>query len=150
MQAAQERLRPADVPGQTLGARHTRFDSPSWEDGVADEKRLLPGGPAMTYIRLPPSQLDGADVLLWATSRTGLFHTIPHASAPTEVGVVSVPVMAICRYPGEARYYLFKCNWNWEVVFDWDAESVEDAQAIAATHAQQEPVEWQPHPSNQV
>ncbi len=51
--------------------------------------------------------------------------------------------MAICRYPDQDRYYLFKCGRNWEVVFDWDAESVEEAQEIASEHANNQMVEWQ-------
>lgn len=104
----------------------------------------------MTEFRLPPSQLDGADVLLWATSRRSLFHTIPHGSDPTAHGVISVPAMAICRYSDGGEFYLFKCDRNWEVVFDWDAGSVEEAQEIAAIHVKDEPVEWQPYPSNPV
>jgi hypothetical protein len=91
---------------------------------------------------LPPRELDGANVLLWATSRLDRFHTIPHGADSTATGVISVAVMAICRYPGGARYYLFKCNRNWEVVSDWDAESLEEAQAIASGHAIDEVIDW--------
>src|SRR6478735_4356468 len=103
----------------------------------------------MTQLPLPPRLLDGADVLLWAVSRRGLFHTIPHGSDPSVGGVISVPAMAICRYPGGDRYYLFKCDWNWGVVFDWDAETVAEAQQIAADHVKDQPIEWQPYPPNQ-
>lgn len=96
----------------------------------------------MNQMPPPPTQLDGADVLLWAVSRTGLFHTIPDGSDPNTAGVISVSAMAICRYPGTDRYYLFKCNPNWEVVFDWDAATIEEAQTIAAQHTH-EPIHWQ-------
>jgi hypothetical protein len=81
---------------------------------------------------------------LWAVSRTGLFHTIPRGADPAAEGVDSVAAMAICRYRDDDRYYLFKCNHNWEVVFDWDAQSVEEAQETAAAHANPQSVEWQP------
>ncbi len=97
----------------------------------------------MHQVPLPPRQLDGADVLFWAASRLGRFHTIPDGADPVTVGVISVAAMAICRYPDQDRYYLFKCGQNWEVVFDWDAESVEEAQEIASEHANNQMVEWQ-------
>jgi hypothetical protein len=56
--------------------------------------------------------------------------------------------MAICRYPDGDRYYLFKCDRNWEVVFDWDAGSVKEAQEIASAHAKDEVVDWQPRVSD--
>lgn len=46
----------------------------------------------------PPRTLDGAQVLLWAASRTGGFHTIPAGADPSEPGVVVVAGMAICRF----------------------------------------------------
>ena len=93
---------------------------------------------------LPPRQLDGAYVLMWAASSRGLFHTIPQDADPGANGVISIVAMAICRYSDGDRYYLFKCDQNWGVVFDWDAESVEEAQMIASTHARHESIVWQP------
>ncbi len=90
----------------------------------------------------PPQTLDGANVLYWATSRLGRFHTIPHGADPVAVDVISVAAMAICRYPNGGPYYLFKCDRDWEVVFDWDAESIDEAQAIAAQHVRGEKIEW--------
>ena len=90
----------------------------------------------------PPRQLDDATVLYWATSRMGRFHTIPHGADPDAVDVVSVAAMAICRYRDGGPYYLFKCDRNWDVVFDWDAHDIAEAQAIAAQHVQDELIEW--------
>jgi hypothetical protein len=90
----------------------------------------------------PPQQLDGANVLYRATSRLGRFHTIPHGADPAAVDVISVAAMAICRYPGGGPYYLFKCDRNWEVVFDWDAEAIGEAQSIASQHVSGETIEW--------
>ena len=40
------------------------------------------------------------------------------------------------------RYYLFKCDRDWEVVFDWEVDSIDDAKAIASQHAGGEVIEW--------
>jgi hypothetical protein len=90
----------------------------------------------------PPQQLDGANVLYWATSRLGRFHTIPHGADPAAADVISVAAMAICRYPDGGPYYLFKCDRDWEVVFDWDADGIDEAQAIASQHVSGEMIEW--------
>ncbi|APW61079.1 hypothetical protein [Paludisphaera borealis] len=90
----------------------------------------------------PPLQLDGSNVLFWTESRLGRFHTIPYGADPADIGVISVAAMAICRYPDVGPYYLFKCDRNWEVVSDWDAESIEKAQEIASRHAIDEVIEW--------
>ncbi len=83
-------------------------------------------------------------MILWAASSRGLFHTIPHKTTPDQAGVISVVAMAICQYADEDRYYLFKCDKDWMVVFDWDAESVEAAKMIAASHVPDEAITWQP------
>src|SRR5689334_3761633 len=89
-----------------------------------------------------PRQLDGADVVLWGVSRRSFFHTIPHDADPGGEGVVRVAAMAICRYAGGDRFYLFKCDAGWNVVFDWDAGSVEEAQEVATAHAKDETIHW--------
>ncbi len=96
----------------------------------------------MNDMQLPPRQLDGAEVLLWAMSERESYHTIPHGANPLEEEVVSVKAMAICRYTNGDCYYLFKCDQDWDVVFDWDAASVDEAQAIAQAHAIDETIVW--------
>lgn len=83
----------------------------------------------------PPNQLDGADVLCWAVSARGGFYTLVGSDPP-----VVVVAMAVAHYVG-GDVYLFKCDENWEVVQDWDCESVEDAHERAASHTD-EPLEW--------
>ena len=90
----------------------------------------------------PPRQIDGANVLHWTTSRLGRFHTIPHGADPAAEDAISVAAMAICRYQGGGPYYLFKCDRNWEVVSDWDADSIGEAQAIASQHVSNETIKW--------
>jgi len=98
----------------------------------------------MNKLPRPPRQLDGADLILWSESASGLFHTIPHGSDSEAENVDCVADLAICRYSNESSFYLFKCDRNWNVVFDWDASSVEAAQEIAASHVKDEVIEWQP------
>jgi hypothetical protein len=75
-----------------------------------------------------PNQLDGADVICWAVSSNGGFYTLVGSDPP-----VIVVAMSVARYVS-GEVYLFKCDRTWEVVQDWDCESVEDARERAATH----------------
>ena len=81
----------------------------------------------------PPSELDGAKVLRWAISARGAFHYI---------GDSAIAAMAICQYkPGE--FYLFKCTADWEVIFDWDGQSIDECMEIAAQHSNGERLVWE-------
>ena len=93
-------------------------------------------------MRLPPCQLDGAELILWAVSDRDNYHTIPYGTNPLNENVVSVKAMAICRYTDGDCYYLFKCDQEWDVVSDWDTASVEEAQAIAQAHTIDETIVW--------
>jgi hypothetical protein len=88
-------------------------------------------------MQVPPSQLDGADVLHYAVSKRGRFHLIQGTSP-----AVSVAAMAICRYNNDDRFYLFKCTADWNVVADTDCESIDAAMQTAARHAADEAVSW--------
>lgn len=83
----------------------------------------------------PPNQLDGADVLCWAVSARGGFYKLAESDPP-----VMVVAMVVARYAG-GEVYLFKCDQSWEVVQDWDCESVEEARELAASRTD-EPLEW--------
>jgi len=85
----------------------------------------------------PPAQLDGATVLQWVVSRRGCFYALQGAEPP-----VTVAGMAVCRYPEGGPFYLFKCDPQWEVVGDWDCQSVEEAVELASAHAGGELLEW--------
>ena len=85
----------------------------------------------------PPRQLDGANVLCWAVSRSGAFYELRHGGR-----IIKVSAMTVCRYPDGDRYYLFKCDQFWNVVFDWDCESIHEAKALAGEQAV-ESLEWQ-------
>jgi hypothetical protein len=86
----------------------------------------------------PPKRLDDANVLLWSISPVGRFHTILDGERE-----IVVAAMAICQYEGDDRFYLFKCDSDWNVIFDWDAFSMEEAKEIAASHVKEQEIEWQ-------
>jgi hypothetical protein len=85
----------------------------------------------------PPFQLDGADVIQYATSKQGEYYTLQGTEPP-----VKIAAMAICRYKDGDRFYLFKCDSNWEVFGDWDCESIAEGMEIAAQHANGERLRW--------
>lgn len=88
----------------------------------------------------PPKQLDNADVLCWAVSQRGGFYVQAGSDPP-----ITVVAMAVARYADGGPYYLFKCDRDWEVVGDFDCESITDAQELAVLHASGQPLVWQ-HP----
>jgi hypothetical protein len=85
----------------------------------------------------PPRRLDGAVVLRWAVSPAGGFDELVGTHPP-----VTVAAMAICRYPGQERCYLFKCTREWEVVQDCDCESEVEALRLALEHAGGQALDW--------
>lgn len=91
-------------------------------------------------IDIQPVQLDGADVLCWVVSQRGNFYTQVGSDPP-----IVVVAMAVARYPDGGPYYLFKCDRDWEVVGDWDCESIAEAQELAVRHAGGEQLVWQPY-----
>jgi hypothetical protein len=85
----------------------------------------------------PPTHLDGAVVLHYAVSRDAAFHTIEDAGVPHQI-----TAMAIARYDASGQISLFKCTHGWDVVQDWDCESVEQAMRIARQHARAGAPDW--------
>lgn len=64
----------------------------------------------------PPAQLDGADVLCWATSGRRGFYQQAGSHPP-----VTVAGMVITRYAHGDLFYLFKCDldvskWRFNVI----------------------------------
>jgi hypothetical protein len=85
----------------------------------------------------PPPKLDGADVLRYAVSERGGYYDVEGAEAPARV-----MAMAICQYRGDALFYYFSCTADWDVVGDFDCESIDDAMRLAAQHANGETLNW--------
>jgi hypothetical protein len=81
----------------------------------------------------PPPELDNAKVLRWAISERGTFH---------HIGDAAVAAVAICQYTGSSEFYLFKCTSDWNVIGDWDCQSIDECMAIAAQHSNGERLVW--------
>lgn len=84
----------------------------------------------------PPPQLDGAIVLRWTRSQRAGFYELTGPDSP-----VVVTGMVVARYPNGGPFYLFKCDAQWQVVQDWDCDSLTEAMALGAK-ATDEPLVW--------
>jgi hypothetical protein len=88
----------------------------------------------------PPSQIDGADVMLWAWSEPG-----PFFEMPTSDGGPTVPIhgLAICQYVESGAVYRFSCNSVWETENDSPHDSVEGAANAESAQYDVRSVQWQ-------
>lgn len=80
-----------------------------------------------------PKELDGAKVIQHTSnSVSNRFGTIGILDENDEtIDELLITAMAICQYEGSKEYYLFSCDLNWEVIGDFDFDSIEEAKAIA-------------------
>lgn len=80
-----------------------------------------------------PSKLDGARVIQhtsnYVTNNFGSVGILNEKNGILEE--IPITALAICQYEGSNQYYLFSCNLNWEVIGDFDCETIEDAKDIA-------------------
>ena len=79
----------------------------------------------------PPMEIGGAEVLCFAAfatwqRQTGLCHHI----VPENVELL-VAGLAICQYPDDPGYYLFRCDSDWQSITDTYHESIEEAKSQA-------------------
>src|SRR5438093_6221684 len=79
----------------------------------------------------PPTQLDGARVLLFAVIDDAVSPTggTVHRIEGQEVGPAAG--LAICRFDGDGEVYLFYCDVGWRVVADTCHTSIAAALAQA-------------------
>ena len=87
----------------------------------------------------PPSQIDGADVVLWAWSDAGPFFEMPSSD-----GAPAVPIhgLAICRYAESGAVYRFSCNSVWDTENDSRHDSVKDAASAESAQYDVRSVQW--------
>ncbi|WP_342048743.1 hypothetical protein [Bacillus sp. OTU530] len=80
-----------------------------------------------------PKELDGAKVIQHTSnSASNRFGTIGILNDNNEtIDELPITALAICQYEGSKEYYLFSCDLNWEVIGDFDCDSIEEAKVIA-------------------
>jgi hypothetical protein len=77
----------------------------------------------------PPEFLDGAKVLEWAWSGSEPFGYMNDTDG---IPVYAVYGQAICQYQNHNKFYRFTCDQDWNVVNDFDNDSIEEAKESAA------------------
>ncbi|WP_239617926.1 hypothetical protein [Cohnella mopanensis] len=53
-----------------------------------------------------------------------------------------ITAMAICQYEESNKFYLFSCDMNWEVIGDFDFDTMEDAVVSAKLSYNVNEDEW--------
>jgi hypothetical protein len=89
----------------------------------------------------PPSQIDGADVVLWAWSAPTPFFEMPCSDGGPAVAIHG---LAICRYAKSGAIYRFSCNRDWEAENDSPWDTVEAAASGASGQYDVRSVRWHP------
>jgi hypothetical protein len=86
----------------------------------------------------PPSTLDGARVLYWAWSGDEIFGQVNFTNGSL---FAKIHGLAICKYE-TGPIYLFSCNEDWEVVGDYDFESVVKAKDHVSSQYGNQGIRW--------
>ena len=82
-------------------------------------------------------KLDNADVLMVSNKGSYGYITILDTCGKG----IEVCYLAICKYPGSDKIYLFLCNENMEVETDWDCNSIDEAIEKAQKRSKN-PIVW--------
>ncbi|MFD2614515.1 hypothetical protein [Paenibacillus gansuensis] len=93
---------------------------------------------------LIPTELDGAKVIRHTSnSLENHFGVVGILNDNKELlDQIPITAMAICRYEGSKKYYLFSCDLNWEVIGDFDFDTLEDAVVSAKLSHNVNEDEW--------
>jgi hypothetical protein len=81
----------------------------------------------------PPSEIDGAKVLLWASS-----DSVPFGY----VGDIKIYGLAICQYENSNDVYRFSCDEKWETQQDGLYNSIEQAKDELPEQYKNVPANW--------
>jgi len=84
----------------------------------------------------PPPFLDGARVLWWAWSGHEPYGYVIGLEDNGTYG------LAVCQYDGEARFYRFSCDHDWEVIQDDLLDSEDEAKTVIPGNYRREDVVW--------
>lgn len=88
----------------------------------------------------PPSEIAGADVVLWAWSEAEPFFAMPYSDGS---GAIPIHGLAICRYAESGIVCRFSCNNRWEPENDSAYDNVEDAVTAESAQYDVRSVQWQ-------
>jgi hypothetical protein len=91
-----------------------------------------------------PSELDGAKVILYTqNSVSNKYGTVGIINDKNEIiDELPITAMAICQYEGGNKYYLFSCDLNWEVIGDFDHDTLEEAKDSAKLNHNVKDDDW--------
>jgi hypothetical protein len=91
-----------------------------------------------------PIELDGAKViLLTINSETNNYGSVGILGEDNEIiDEIPITAMAICQYAGSSEYYLFSCDLNWEVIGDFDHDSLKEAKDSAKINHNVKDEDW--------
>ncbi|GGI11528.1 hypothetical protein [Gottfriedia solisilvae] len=91
-----------------------------------------------------PIELDGARVILHTiNSEANNYGSVGILGDDNEIiDELPITAMAICHYEGSSEYYLFSCDLNWEVIGDFDHDSLEDAKESAKINHNVKDEDW--------
>jgi len=90
------------------------------------------------------TELDGAKIIQHTSnSMTNQYGVVGILNDNKEViNQHPITAMAICQYEGSTKYYLFSCDINWEVIGDFDFDTLEDAVVSAKLSHNVNEYEW--------
>ncbi len=79
----------------------------------------------------PPTEIDGAVVRSFAAFATWQRHTgLCRHIGPENVELL-IAGLAVCQYPDDPGYYLFRCDSDWRCITDTYHDSIEEAKSQA-------------------
>lgn len=89
----------------------------------------------------PPTKIDGARVLWWA-STAGIAKTDACTFRDGDRVQNSFAALAIAQYDGASGYYLFLCDESWETQNDTDHLTVHEARKFAEALYPEVSIRW--------
>lgn len=91
-----------------------------------------------------PTKLDGAKVIQHTSNTLSNHYGVVGILNDRKEIIDRLPItaMAICQYEGSNKYYLFSCDTNWEVIGDFDFDTLEDAVISAKLSQNVNEDEW--------
>ncbi|CAG7658785.1 hypothetical protein ACFQI7_36685 [Paenibacillus allorhizosphaerae] len=91
-----------------------------------------------------PTELDGAKVIQHTSNSMANHYGVVGILSDSKEILDQLPItaMAICQYEESNKYYLFSCDTKWEVIGDFDFDTLEDAVSSAKLSHNVNEDEW--------